>query len=267
MQSDLGWPGCYTIQHWSESGGQPRTGAAKVDSLKRKVLVGGAVAVVVALLMCVGLYVLMNSRTYQVAGRIVSRVDTSDKVVALTLDDGPSDRTPLVLKALADAGIPATFYLIGQELQQHPEQGRAIAQAGHEIGNHTFHHHRMVFITPGFAREEIERTDAAIAKTGYRGEITVRPPNGKKLFALPFFLSRRDRTTITWDVEPDSGKTPTTDEVVAETLSEVRPGSIILLHVMYRSGAPSLMAIPRIAAALKARGYTFATVSQLLSRR
>ncbi|MFE3194798.1 polysaccharide deacetylase family protein [Nocardia sp. NPDC059240] len=234
--------------------------------MKRKLRIGGSLALVLLVLTAVGLYVLMNSRTYQVAGRIVPRVETSDKVVALTLDDGPSERTPEILKTLADAGIPATFYLIGNELAAHPDQGRAIAESGNEIGNHTYHHQRMIFVTPDFVRDEVERTDAEIAKTGYQGPITFRPPNGKKLFALPWYLSRHHRTTVTWDVEPDSGKSPTTDQIVAETLSKVRPGSIILLHTMYATGAPSLAAIPRIAQSLKAQGYRFVTVSQLLSR-
>ncbi|MFE2958975.1 polysaccharide deacetylase family protein [Nocardia tengchongensis] len=234
--------------------------------MKRRLYITGALTLVVLVLTSVGLYALMNSRTYQVAGRLVSRVDTTDKLVALTLDDGPTDRTPAILKALADASVPATFYLIGSELAAHPDQGRAIAESGNEIGNHTYHHERMVFVTPGFVRDEVERTDAEIAKTGYRGPITFRPPNGKKLFALPWYLSRHDRTTVTWDVEPDSGKTPTADQIVAETLAKVHPGSIILLHTMYPSGDPSLAAIPLIAKALQAQGYRFVTVSELLSR-
>lgn len=232
--------------------------------MRRRPLIGSALGAVVLLLIAAGLYVLMNSRTFQVAGRIVPRVDTDRKVVALTLDDGPSDRTPPVLKALADAGIPATFYLIGSELAAHPQQGAAIAQSGNEIGNHTYTHRRMVLVGSGTVREEIERTDAEIAKTGYRGEITVRPPYGKKLIGLPMYLSQHDRTTVMWDVEPDSGRGASTEEIVDETLARVRPGSIILLHVMYESGASSLAAIPRIAAGLKAQGYTFVTISDLV---
>ncbi|WP_408639365.1 polysaccharide deacetylase family protein [Nocardia yamanashiensis] len=229
----------------------------------RRPLAWTAVVLAALLVVASGLYMLMNSRTYQVAGRLISRADTADKVVALTLDDGPTGHTPEILKALADAGIPATFYLIGSELADHPEQGRAIAAAGHEIGNHSYHHRRMVFVTPGTVREEIERTDAEIAKTGYQGPITFRPPNGKKLIALPRYLAEHDRITVMWDVEPDSGKRPSTDEIVAETLDRVRPGSIILLHAMYDTGAASLAAIPRIVAELTARGYRFVTVSKL----
>ncbi|MFC9995069.1 polysaccharide deacetylase family protein [Nocardia sp. NPDC127526] len=233
--------------------------------MKRKVFIWGALVMTVLVLTWVGLYVLMNSRTYQVAGRIVSRVDTDDKVVALTFDDGPTDRTPQLLRVLADAGVPATFYLIGEELAANPAQGAAIARAGHEIGNHSYTHQRMIFVGPGTVRDEIERTDAEIAKTGYAGPITFRPPFGKKLLALPRYLSQHDRTTVTWDVEPDSGKQASADAIVAETVAQVRPGSIILLHGMYETGAASVAAVPRIITELRARGYRFVTVSDLLT--
>ncbi|MEU0543855.1 polysaccharide deacetylase family protein [Nocardia sp. NPDC005978] len=232
---------------------------------KRRLLIGAALALVVALVIAAGLYVLMNSRTYQVAGRIVPRVDTDRKIVALTLDDGPTAYTPEVLKALADVGIPATFYLVGRELAADPDLGAAIARAGHEIGNHSFTHRRMILVGADTVREEIEHTDAEIAKTGYRGVITFRPPNGKKLFALPRYLADHDRTTVMWDVEPDSGKRPTTAEIVSETVERVRPGSIVLLHTMYESGAASRAAIGPIVAELRARGYEFVTVAQLLA--
>ncbi|WP_067542268.1 polysaccharide deacetylase family protein [Nocardia crassostreae] len=236
--------------------------------MKRKLLIWGALAVtvLVLVLICVGLYALMNSRTYQVAGRIVPRVDTEEKVVALTFDDGPTAHTPQILRALAEAGVPATFYLIGSELAAAPAQGAAIARAGHEIGNHSYSHERMVFVGPGTVRDEIERTDAEIAKTGYTGPITFRPPFGKKLVALPRYLSRHDRTTVMWDVEPDSGKQASSEAIVAEAVAQVRPGSIILLHAMYESGAASLGAIPGIITELRARGDRFVTVSQLLTR-
>ncbi|WP_330250765.1 polysaccharide deacetylase family protein [Nocardia sp. NBC_00565] len=232
----------------------------------RKSLIGGALFIAVVVLLGVGTYYLMNSRTYQLAGRIVHRVETDDKVVALTIDDGPSAKYPEVLKVLADAQIPATFYLIGEDLAAQPAAGRAIAQAGHELGNHSYTHRRMVFVSADTVRDELERTDAEIAKTGYQGPITFRPPFGKKLWALPKYLSDHDRTTVTWDVEPDSGKVASTDEIVAETVAKVRPGSIVLLHVWSDQGAASLAAIPRVVSELRSRGYSFVTVSNLIAR-
>lgn len=230
----------------------------------RKWVIGGALVLVIVLALGVGGYYLMNSRTYQLAGRLVDRVDTSDKVVALTLDDGPTDKAPEVLKTLADSQVPATFYLNGRDLAAHPAHGRAIAQAGHEIGNHTYNHRRMVLVSADTVRDEVERTDAEIAKTGYQGPITFRPPNGKKLWSLPKYLSDHDRTTVTWDVEPDSGGKPSTDRLVADTVGKVRPGSIILLHVMHQYADAALAAVPRIVSELRSAGYQFVTVSELM---
>jgi peptidoglycan-N-acetylglucosamine deacetylase len=230
----------------------------------RRWLVGGIIGIVVIAAVLSGLYVLMNSRTYQVAGRLVDRVETEDKVVALTFDDGPTVRTPEVLRTLAQAQVPATFYLVGEDLAAHPEYGAAIVAAGHEIGNHSYTHRRMVLVSGDTVRDEIERTDAEIRRAGYPGPISFRPPYGKKLWTLPHYLADHDRTTVTWDVEPDSAGGASREAIVGDTLAQARPGSIILLHVMH--GRESLAAVPEIVAGLRARGYRFVTVSELLAR-
>jgi peptidoglycan/xylan/chitin deacetylase (PgdA/CDA1 family) len=224
-----------------------------------------SIVVLVLIVAAFATYRLMDSRTYQLFGTLVDRVDTEEKVVALTLDDGPSPLTPEVLQTLADADVPATFYVTGSEMVERPELGRAIVEAGHELGNHTATHRRMVFIGGDTVAQEIESTDRAIRDAGYAGEITFRPPYGKKLVALPRYLDEHDRTTVMWDVEPDSASADT-DEIVRMALDRTHPGSIILLHVMYPSRTSSLEAIPGIVDGLRAEGYRFVTVSELLGR-
>jgi peptidoglycan/xylan/chitin deacetylase (PgdA/CDA1 family) len=209
-------------------------------------------------------YQVTNARSFQLAGRLTDRVDTTEKLVALTLDDGPTSATAEVLQILRDAGAPATFYLNGKDLADHPAEGAAIASAGHEIGNHTYSHRRMVLVSPATVAEEVERTDEEIRRTGYRGPITFRPPYGKKLWTLPSYLSDHDRTTVMWDVEPDSADGPSVDQIVSATVESVRPGSIILLHVMFDGRAASRAAIPEIVSRLRTDGYRFVTVSELL---
>ena len=232
----------------------------------RRWAAGIGLVLAVTMVLAVGGYFLMNSRSFQLAGRLVDRTDMSDKVVALTLDDGPTALAPDVLRILADADVAATFYLNGRDLAARPDLGRAIAAAGHEIGNHTYSHRRMVFVTPRTVAAEVERTDEEIRRTGYRGPITFRPPYGKKLWTLPKYLSEHGRTTVTWDVEPDSARDANADQIVAETVDAVRPGSIILLHVMHEGRAASRAAIPRIVDELRADGYRFITVSDLIAR-
>ncbi|MFE1593799.1 polysaccharide deacetylase family protein [Nocardia sp. NPDC058705] len=229
----------------------------------RRWLVGAIVGIVVVLAVVAGLYVLMNSRTYQLQGRLVDRVETDEKVVALTFDDGPTARTPEVLRMLEAAQVPATFYLIGDNLAAHPEYGAAIVAAGHELGNHSYTHRRMVLISGDTVREEIERTDAEIRRAGFQGPITFRPPYGKKLWSLPHYLAEHDRTTVTWDVEPDSAGGASREAIVRDALAQTGPGSIILLHVMH--GGESAAAVPEIVDGLRAQGYRFVTVSELLA--
>ncbi len=213
---------------------------------------------------------LSKSETYQTFGTLVPRVEVSERVVALTFDDGPTARhTPAVLDALSKADVTATFYLNGQPASQEPETLKAIVTAGHEIGNHAWHHDRLVLITPWRARRGITQTDAAIRASGYDGPITFRPPYGAKLVVLPWVLSRMERVTVTWDVAPEDwgNLDEPAGALAARTIAQVRPGSIIILHPMFDSGASTRAAIPLIIAGLQAEGYIFVSVSELLARR
>ena len=215
----------------------------------------------------IALWNISKSRTFQFFGEIVPRVNTSQKVVALTFDDGPTPKaTAELLSILQQENIHATFFVIGGDLEQHPLEGKKIVEAGHELGNHSYSHQRMLLVTPSFVRQEIETTDKLIRDTGYQGQIHFRPPYGKKLFALPYYLSKSGRKTITWDVEPDSYPeiAASADKIVGHVLTKTQPGSIILLHVMYSSGEQSMKAVRGIIEGLKAKGYSFKTVSELL---
>ncbi|PWK14305.1 polysaccharide deacetylase family protein [Tumebacillus permanentifrigoris] len=232
---------------------------------KKRSIIALAIALVL-FIYCITTYKLMSSRTYQVAGELVSRVETSQKVVALTFDDGPSGHTDDILKTLEQADVQATFFLIGTEIEKRPEDVKKLLQAGHEIGNHTYHHNRMIFKSPSYLRDEVEKTDQLLRDAGVTGEILFRPPNGKKLLYLPYYLSQHDRKTIMWNLEPDSLDeiASSADQIVEYTLTNIQPGSIILLHAMYDSRAESLKAVQGIVSGLKAQGYQFKTVSELL---
>ena len=209
-----------------------------------------------------------RSRTFQFFGEIIPRVNTSQKIVALTFDDGPTpEATSQILGTLADENVHATFFVIGADLQQNLADAKRIVVAGHELGNHTYSHERMLLVTPSFVRQEVERTDKLIRDAGYQGEIHFRPPYCKKLFALPYYLSKTGRKTITWDVDPDSYPQIAADsnKIVEYVLSKTQPGSIIILHVMYPSRIESMKAVKKIIEGLKAQGYSFKTVSELLA--
>ena len=222
---------------------------------------------VILLVGVVALWEISKSRTFQFFGLIVPRVNTSEKVVALTFDDGPTPSgTSEILKVLDEMHVKATFFVIGAELEPNMSEGRKIVAAGHELGNHSYSHARMILVTPNFVQQEVEKTDRLIREVGYTGEINFRPPFGKKLLALPYYLSKTGRRTITWDVEADSKPEIARDakKIIDVARSQMRPGSIILLHVMYPSRQESLKAVVGIVESLRREGYRFVTVSELL---
>jgi peptidoglycan/xylan/chitin deacetylase (PgdA/CDA1 family) len=224
------------------------------------VLIGGAL----------GLWWLSNLHGYQVAGTLVVSVDLHEPLVALTFDDGPvASRVEPLVTELAELNVRATFFVIGESLAASPEAGRLLVAAGHQLGNHSYTHTRMVFNSGDFYAREIEQTDAQIRAAGYQGEIVFRPPYGKKLFGLPFYLARTGRTSITWDIEPESDPkiAGNTDAIVADVLGNVHKGSIILLHPWYDSGEPARRAIRPIVEGLRARGLALVTVNELLAHR
>ncbi|MBA2938385.1 polysaccharide deacetylase family protein [Paenibacillus sp. CGMCC 1.16610] len=228
---------------------------------KRIVIIGIGLFIVFVLLFCTRKW--MNARSFQVFGGLTSHVQTNEKIVALTFDDGPSEQTASIVALLGKYQAKATFFLIGSELEKNREAGQLITKAGHQIGNHTFSHQRMVFKKPSFIREEIEKTNQLIRETGYEGEIDFRPPNGKKLIGLPYYLHKQQIQTIMWSLEPDTNfRTPS--DKVNEVVQHVKPGSIILLHPMYDK--TELLAIEGILDALTKEGYTFVTVNDLQNR-
>jgi len=214
-------------------------------------------------------YRLIPSRTTQLAGELVHRVDTDDRVVALTFDDGPTDAdAAAVLDALAERGVLATFYLNGREIVANPDAMQRIIAEGHEIGNHTWSHRSMTFVTLDTVAEEVESTDTAIRAAGYKGPVTFRPPFGNKLLTLPLYLARHDRLTVTWDVSSEdfSGAEQSSADIVDGIIATTRPGSIILLHPWFGRTA-SQEAIGEVIDRLAAEGYRFVTVSELLEAR
>lgn len=211
-----------------------------------------------------------NSRSMQVVGQIVNRVETTEPVVALTFDDGPAPTATLqILRDLAVENVRATFFLIGSQVAAHPDSARALVAAGHEIGNHTNSHPRMLGLSQAHIADELESTDQLIRQAGYDGAVHFRSPFAKKFVALPLYLWRTNRINVLWDVEPESDSDVNGDpaRIVRHVIENVRPGSIVLLHVMPPSRKASLAAVPQIVSQLRARGFRFVTVSELLKLR
>lgn len=234
----------------------------------RLIVIGLGVVAVIALL--AGFRAVVRARTFQLFGDLVARVSTGEPVVALTFDDGPADATlDDILGVLAKADVRSTFFVIGSELEAHPEAGRRLVAAGHELGNHSYSHRRMVLTSPEAAQAEVERADALIRAAGQRGPILFRPPYGVKFVGLPWYLAKSGRTSVTWDIEPESYPEvgSSAPAIVRHVIERIQPGSIILLHPWYRSGEPTRQALPAVIEGVRQRGFRFVTMSELLRFR
>ena len=233
--------------------------------MKKKIITLLTMVIVLAALGIAGLE-LTSSRSFQFYGNLVSQIQTDQKVVALTFDDGPTENTATILAVLAELDVKATFYVTGREIEKFPEEARMLVEAGHELGNHSYSHTRMAFKSPSFIQEEIDSTNLLIRESGYTGPIHFRPPYGKKLIFLPRYLKSLDMKTIMWDIEPETYPdiAVSAGAITAHVVENVQPGSIILLHVMYDSRTESVKAVTDIVTQLRQQGYEFKTVNELL---
>lgn len=224
------------------------------------------IGVLAVLAVLVGLGQLSRARSFQVFGELYARVETQQKVVALTFDDGPSPaNTPALLELLARHQVKATFFMVGRNIEAHRELAARVVSQGHEVGNHSYSHKRLIFRSPAFVQQEISRTDALLREAGVQGEILFRAPFGKKLFILPWLLAREHRKDILFDVVPDDPVTQDAGLITSRVLEATRPGSIILLHDGWAAKPGTLEAADRILQSLRAQGYRFVTVSELLA--
>jgi len=217
------------------------------------------------------LFQLSKSRTFQFFGGITYRVNTNQKVVALTFDDAPTKYSDEVVNILAEKGVRATFYTIGRNIEQYPNEAKYIVENSNEIGNHSSSHQRLFLKSLSFIDSEIQKTNQLIQQTGYEGDITFRPPYSKKLLLLPWYLHQHNIKTITWDIEPDTYLPNSISDaekvkfLVDYTVEHTKPGSIILLHPFCDSCGSDRRATGQIIDKLQSMGYKFVTISQLLT--
>lgn len=214
----------------------------------------------------VSFWLFIRSRKVQFVGDLLNSVNTNEKVVALTFDDGPMPGfTEALLKTLDESDIKATFFLVGEAIEKHPDLAKEIVLQGHQIGNHSFSHKKMIFVSHAFVKNEIERTSELIRAAGYKGDMTFRPPYGKKLFSLPMYLRDNAIPNIMWNIEPEKYDIVKKSELITDyVVKNIKPGSIILMHPMFDSKKIAINSVASIAKKLKDKGYKFVTVSELL---
>ena len=182
-------------------------------------------------------------------------------MIALTFDDGPNAQfTPKLLEGLKQRNVHATFFLIGENIEQNSNRNlvKQMYEEGHLIGNHTYRHLEITKLSDEEAYEEIKSTNDLIESIIGKAPEYMRPPFGswqrnleKKMMIIP----------VLWTVDPLDWTTENVDEIVNKVVTETKENDIILLHDCYNS---SVIAALRIVDLLQAEGYQFVTVDKLL---
>jgi len=183
--------------------------------------------------------------------------------IAMTFDDGPSAvLTPKLLDLLAAHHIKATFFVIGENVAEHPEIVARAAREGHEIANHSWSHPNFGKMSQESVRSQLQRTDDAIKNATSKRPTLVRPPYGS--------ITEREKRwihdefgydIILWDVDPLDWKRPGPAVVRSRILKETRSGSIVLSHDIHPG---TIEAMPSTLDQLEAKGFKFVTVSELI---
>jgi peptidoglycan/xylan/chitin deacetylase (PgdA/CDA1 family) len=226
-------------------------------------------------------YEAAESPTSQIFGKTVVSGPSNERVVALTYDDGPNPPyTDEILRVLEAERVRATFFVVGRAVEAYPSVVRREVRDGDAIGNHTWDHAHLIVMDPDGVRESLTRTDAAIAAaTGVHPAI-MRPPFGARDWIVLDQARKLGYTPIMWSVPlARDWENPAPSVIAARVLPSVTDGSIIVLHDGNRGlicgGArlppktcdrsSNVEATRLIVESLKAQGYRFVTIPELLA--
>lgn len=189
-----------------------------------------------------------------------------DKKIALTFDDGPlPGATEALLDELDRLQIKATFFPVGSELERFPEQAKAIVDAGHALGNHTDAHANLAELATPQAKQEIAGATRILRELGYDDPLVFRPHFGLLPQPQERELGDKGMPVARWDLLPEANASMDDAEEVADYVADnAFPGAVVLLHPMYGQRRQVLKALPLISERLRAKGYEFATLSELL---
>ncbi|MDQ2817431.1 MAG: polysaccharide deacetylase family protein [Candidatus Eremiobacteraeota bacterium] len=239
-----------------------------VPAARRRWRIVYAIIVLAAVLTAMWYY--FENPANQTFGRTVTQVAVHQKVVALTYDDGPNPPyTTEIVDYLHSVHVPATFFVVGRAVRKYPEVVRLEAKDGDAIGNHTWDHAHLVLESRRHIERELNDAEAAIVSAaGVRTHI-FRPPFGARDFAVIRVAHKLGYQVIMWSVPlPRDWAGPPPPIIAKRVLPYVKDGSIIALHDGNRgkggNRASTVAATKLIVTALKAKGYRFVTVPELV---
>jgi peptidoglycan/xylan/chitin deacetylase (PgdA/CDA1 family) len=200
-------------------------------------------------------------------GRVQRRLPGDDRLVALTFDDGPNpEATPAILDALGAEDVPATFFVLGRHADRWPAIVERAAAEGHVIGNHGYHHRKLVWRSPIYVRDDITLGAAAIERAGAARPHLFRAPHGQRNPWVSPIARAEGQRTVGWTLGVWDTSRPGPEVIAERVLRGARAGSIVLLHDGdgYDPAGDRMQtarAMPRLIRGLRDRGYSFATLA------
>ncbi len=199
----------------------------------------------------------------QLSDQLIRRVNGVNNLVAITFDDGPIPQmTAQYLAVLDEFNVRATFFMVGQNINQYPELAGKVLRYGSEIGSHSWRHARLDKLTADEISEDLSLAEYQVQINLGQQVNLFRPPYGIRNDTILAVAKELSYQVIIWDVDPRDWEDPPPEYIVASVLGQVQPGSIILLH----EGHPNtLKALPVIIQKLRERGLEPVTVSELLN--
>ncbi len=193
------------------------------------------------------------------------RVENEKMEIALTFDDGPHPYyTVKILEILEEYDIKATFFFVGQNIENYPEAAEKVYAAGHEIGNHTYTHHRVRAMEQGELFRELGRCDDAIFEIDEYRTRLFRPPEGAFDEDVEKAAKEMDYSIILWSVDTRDWEHTPPENILSNIMKNVRSGDIILMHDYIGRSSPTPEALRMMIPALLEKGYRFVTVSELV---
>ena len=193
-----------------------------------------------------------------------SQIDPTKPMVALTFDDGPGNYEDRIVAVLKKYNSRATFFYVGAQASKYPSVVKRVAEAGNEIGNHSYKHENLPKLSQSAVETSINKTNEILRQQSGQSVSLVRPPYGATAGSVKPALKGTGQPSILWSIDTLDWKTKNTKNTVNVVLNQVKDGDIILMHSIYKQTAE---ATELIVPALKERGYQLVTVSELAKAR
>ena len=223
---------------------------------------------VISVILCAALLIFPTSfhlSAEEAYGKVYCRNANCEGKIALTFDDGPHPRyTKEILSILEEYHVTATFFIIGVNAKNYPDDLQRIIDAGCEIGNHTYSHLPIKKLSAEALQDEIVQCEDTIySLCGLRPRV-FRPPEGMMNDALKALLSQMEYHIVLWSIDTMDWALTPSNEIYRNVTKKIHSGDIILMHDYVSGGNTTCKALRLLIPDLLARGYEFVTVSELI---